>query len=191
MHNHRDADIRPIPTSGIDYVVCVDEHDQVIGVMEKMAAHKQGVLHRAFSVHIYRYHKGELQFLLQQRAPHKYHSADLWSNACCSHPRMNESLLDACIRRLREEINITSPLALHTAGSFIYKAHLDHGLIEHECDHVFYACFEGDLPAPNKDEVSDLKWVSNGDIESKLYPLTAWFEGVHRRVLGAITPCTH
>lgn len=51
-------------------VVLVDRKDNAIGEMEKLLAHQQGELHRAFSVFIFN-DKGEL--LLQQRAANKYH----------------------------------------------------------------------------------------------------------------------
>ena len=65
-------------------VILVNEHDEPIGVMEKLEAHQQPILHRAFSVFIFN-NKNEM--LLQKRASTKYHSANLWTNACCSHPR--------------------------------------------------------------------------------------------------------
>src|SRR6185436_3493555 len=88
-------------------VILVDEHDEPVGVMEKMEAHRKGLLHRAFSVFIFN-KKGEM--LLQQRAFQKYHSAGLWSNACCSHPKPGENILDAAIRRLKEEMGIETEL---------------------------------------------------------------------------------
>ena len=38
---------------GEEKVILVNEHDDMIGVMDKMEAHKQGLLHRAFSVFIF------------------------------------------------------------------------------------------------------------------------------------------
>ena len=43
----------------------MNEQDNEIGVMEKMEAHREGKLHRAFSIFIFN-NKGEM--LLQQRA---------------------------------------------------------------------------------------------------------------------------
>ena len=57
-----------------EFVILVDENDNEIGVMEKLQAHQEGLLHRAFSVFIFN-DKNEL--LLQQRALTKYHSAGL------------------------------------------------------------------------------------------------------------------
>ena len=49
----------------MEKVILVDEQDHVIGTMEKMEAHKKGLLHRAFSILIFS-SKGE--FLLQKRS---------------------------------------------------------------------------------------------------------------------------
>lgn len=65
-------------------VILVDENDNAIAEMEKLLAHEQGCLDRAFSVFVFN-DKGEL--LLQQRANHKYHGAGSWTNTCCSHPQ--------------------------------------------------------------------------------------------------------
>jgi isopentenyl-diphosphate Delta-isomerase len=61
----------------MEHVILVDNEDKVLGSMEKMEAHRQGVLHRAFSVLIFN-SKGEI--LLQKRSKAKYHSAGLWTN---------------------------------------------------------------------------------------------------------------
>ena len=100
-----------------EYVVLVDEQDQAIGQLEKMEAHRLGLLHRAFSIILFN-HKGEM--LLQQRAAHKYHSPLLWTNTCCSHQRPGESCLGAAQRRLIEEMGME--VELSESFSFLYKA---------------------------------------------------------------------
>ncbi|HWL00253.1 MAG TPA: isopentenyl-diphosphate Delta-isomerase, partial [Parapedobacter sp.] len=114
-----------------EHVILVDEHDHAIGTMEKLTAHREGLLHRAISVFIFN-DQGEL--LLQQRAAHKYHSADLWTNTCCSHPMPGETAMDAAHRRLGEEMRMKADLSF--AFSFQYRAAFDNGLTEHELDHV-------------------------------------------------------
>src|SRR3954471_11008031 len=103
----------------MEYVVLTDGQDNEMGVMEKLQAHKDGRLHRAISVFIFNT-KGEL--LLQQRAAGKYHSANLWTNTACSHPRPGESAFDAANRRLFEEMGLVCDLK--EKFSFIYKAKL-------------------------------------------------------------------
>ena len=44
----------------------------------------QGLLHRAFSVFLFRPTDGKL--LLQQRAAEKITFPNMWTNTCCSHP---------------------------------------------------------------------------------------------------------
>ena len=84
-------------------VILVDEEDNPIGLMEKLEAHQKALLHRAFSVFILN-DKGEI--MLQQRAANKYHSPNLWTNTCCSHPREGETTIEAGKRRLQEAMGL-------------------------------------------------------------------------------------
>lgn len=154
-------------------VILVDENDVELGTMEKMEAHKKGVLHRAFSVFVFN-SKGE--FLLQQRASSKYHSPLLWTNTCCSHPRKNESLEAAANRRLSEEMGMETQLK--HVHHFIYKAILDDGMIEHELDHVFFGISD-QIPEINRLEVNEYKFIGLPELEKALKNspenYTAWF----------------
>jgi isopentenyl-diphosphate delta-isomerase len=138
----------------MERVILVDNFDNQIGTMEKMEAHRKGLLHRAFSIFIFN-SKGEI--LLQKRNSGKYHSGGLWSNTCCSHPRPEESLVDAAKRRLQEEMGMKTKLI--SAFSFQYKSHLDHNLTEHELDHVFIG-YSNELPIVNAEEVDGYCYVS-------------------------------
>ena len=113
-------------------VVLVDTHDRPVGRMEKMEAHRQGALHRAFSVFIFT-SGGDV--LLHKRASAKYHSGGMWTNACCGHPRPAEGVEEGAYRRLYEEMGIRCPLRF--LFLFRYHAPLPNGLVEHEIDHVF------------------------------------------------------
>ncbi|MEN9973741.1 MAG: hypothetical protein RIS20_2088 [Bacteroidota bacterium] len=157
----------------IEKVILVDVHDNAIGTMEKLEAHEKGLLHRAFSILLIN-EKGEM--LLQQRALEKYHSPGLWTNACCSHPRPNESNLDAANRRLKEELGMNVPLT--EIFLFTYRAAFDDGLIEHEIDHVFLGR-TNDNPRINLTEVMSYKWINLTDLKMDMnaHPdkYTAWF----------------
>ncbi len=143
-------------------VILVDEQDVANGTMEKMEAHRKGVLHRAFSVFIFN-PKGEM--LLQQRALGKYHSPGLWTNTCCSHPRPGETVESAAVRRLKEEMGIDAPL--EKKFDFIYRAEFDNGLTEFEFDHVYTGTYSGSLN-PDKQEVNDYCFRSMEDIADDL-----------------------
>ena len=155
-------------------VILVNEQDEAIGKMEKMEAHEKGLLHRAFSVFIFN-KKGEL--LLHQRAVNKYHSPQLWSNTCCSHPAPGENILEAAHRRLNEEMGFDT--ALNTLFSFIYKTEFENGLTEHELDHVLTGYYDGPVN-PNETEVKDYCFKNNKEImESMLQQpqkYTSWFK---------------
>jgi isopentenyl-diphosphate delta-isomerase len=157
-----------------EYVILVDERDNDIGMMEKMQAHREGKLHRAFSVFIF---NDRNELLLQQRALDKYHSAGLWTNSCCSHPRPHETIKDAANRRLFEEMGIGCDLSIKT--SFIYKTAFENGLMEHELDYILTGRFNFE-PAINPEEVANYKWLSLDAIRQDiaLHPehYTSWFK---------------
>ena len=157
----------------MEMVVLVDENDRELGQMEKIEAHRLGKLHRAFSVFILN-SKGEM--LLQQRAAEKYHSAGLWTNACCSHPRPSEEVLRAAKRRLQEEMGISTDLQFKS--SFVYRSEFENGLTEHEFDHVFTGSYDKD-PVPDKNEVQHYCWMKpekiKEAIKKKPGEFTTWF----------------
>lgn len=149
-----------------EYVVLVDEEDNETGTAEKLSAHKNNLLHRAFSVFIFR-NLAQPELLLQQRALHKYHSPGLWTNTCCSHPRLNEDIIAAGQRRLLEELGFNTPLK--NLGWFHYNAHFPNGLSEHEIDHVLIGSIEGNQEILfNPDEVHAIRWVDLGELEVEL-----------------------
>ena len=159
-----------------DRVILVDENDNSIGTMEKMEAHRKGVLHRAFSILIFN-SKGEM--LIQKRATSKYHSGGLWTNACCSHPLPGESLQEATRRRLRFEMGIE--VDTDFAYKFIYRTALDQDLVEHELDYVFTGIYDG-APSVNPDEVEDWKYIPLDDLRRDIrqHPerYTFWFKTI-------------
>ena len=165
-------------------VVLVDRNDNPIGLMPKLEAHENGFLHRAFSVFILN-RKGQL--MLQRRALDKYHSPGLWTNTCCSHPRESESIIEAGLRRLKEEMGFTTPL--EPMFSFIYKSKFDNGLTEHEFDHVLLGYYDKP-PFINAIEVSEWKWMSLEkiilEIKNKPEDFTVWFKIIFERFYNHI-----
>ena len=172
-----------------EHVILVDEHGSAVGTQEKMQAHRDGALHLAFSVLLYRDGVAGREYLLQQRAMGKYHSGGLWTNTCCSHPRQNETFAQAGIRRLAEEMGITGVTALTDIGDFIYRADLDNDLVEHELDHVLVADAANITVLPNPDEVMAYRWWPEADLQHTMTAepalFTAWFPQVLSMVLAA------
>jgi isopentenyl-diphosphate delta-isomerase len=164
----------------VEYVVLVDEQDREVGAMEKLQAHLEAKLHRAISVFVFNENK---QMLLQKRAEGKYHSAGLWTNTCCSHPKPGEKTMDAAKRRLQEEMGMHCDMKY--AFNFTYLAKLEHNLSEHEFDHVFFA-FSNEMPKPDPGEVAEYKYLSLPEIETQLQQnpgqFTVWFALIFDRV---------
>jgi isopentenyl-diphosphate delta-isomerase len=154
-------------------VILVNEQDLPVGEMDKQDVHRKGLLHRAFSVFIFN-SRGEM--LLQQRAPGKYHSGGLWSNACCSHPAPGEDTESAVQRRLKEELGFQT--GVEKIFHFIYRAELDNQVTEHELDHVFAGEYDG-VVMPDHEEVNDYCFKKMEELKESLQlcpqKYTVWF----------------
>lgn len=157
-------------------VILVDEHDNELGSMEKMEAHREGKLHRAFSVFVF---NGNNELLLQKRAVGKYHSEGLWTNTCCSHPSPGETVIEAANKRLQEEMGMQTFLS--TLFHFTYFAELGNQLTEHELDHVLIG-HSDDEPKLNPLEVSEYRWESldaiKKEMEANPKQFTVWFKKI-------------
>jgi isopentenyl-diphosphate Delta-isomerase len=157
----------------MEKVILVDEDDNAIGTMEKMEAHRKGLLHRAFSILLFN-SKG--QMLLQKRSWKKYHSGGLWTNTCCSHPQPDENMDDATRRKLKQEMGID--VDTEFSHKFIYRTSLGNQLIEYEYDHVYIGRYDGE-PSINRDEVEEWKFADieklKADVKRHPQDFTYWF----------------
>lgn len=163
-----------------EQVILVDESNKAVGIDDKLIAHIKGSLHRALSVFIF---NNKDQLLIQKRSNDKYHSAGLWSNTCCSHPRPKEDVLVAAHRRLREEMGFDCELK--EIFLLKYKVKLENDLFENECDHVFIGRSDKN-PRPNPNEVSDFKWMTAKELEEEIKKspnnYTYWFKIALKKV---------
>ena len=146
----KSADARLIPAIGVDgarYPV------------DKLDAHRRGLLHDAMSVFLFD-RNGDM--LLQRRAAAKYHCPGQWANACCTHPDWGEDAASGAARRLGEELGLTPAPALSEFGETTYRADVGGGLVEHERVRLFRAEVDRETLsfALNPAEVSAVRWVS-------------------------------
>lgn len=160
-----------------EQVILVDQHDQVIGKMEKIAAHQQARLHRAFSVFVFRQVNNVTELLLQQRQFTKYHGGGLWSNTCCGHPRPHEEIVAAATRRLQEEFGFH--LLLKIANKFHYTAKVTPQLTENEIDYVLIGNYNNELININTAEIANFAWQNvitlRDELAQKPQKFTPWF----------------
>jgi len=160
-------------------VVLVNANDQPIGLMGKLEAHQKGLLHRAISIMIL---NDQNEILIQQRASSKYHWPNIWCNACCSHPRNNETYYDAANRRLFEELGIHANLT--EVFRFIYRDQDPvSGLIEHELDCVFVGKYNGTIKI-NEEEVQEIAWLSKEKLQELMHDnprnYSYWFKHIFK-----------
>ncbi len=136
------------------------ESDGSFYPIEKMEAHRRGVLHLAISVFVF---SGD-HLLIQRRADGKYHCGGLWANTCCTHPHWGESPVDGAPRRLQEELGFT--VSLREVGVVEYRADVGKRLVEHERVHMFHGEVDRDALTftPNPEEVSDTRWTTRNEL---------------------------
>lgn len=165
-----------IVSSDMDQLILVNSQDEEIGADDKLSCHDgQGKLHRAFSVLLF---NDKRDMLIQQRAPSKRLWGGFWSNSCCSHPRVGESLSVAAKRRVFEELglNINELTYLY---KFEYHAQFGDLGAEHELCSVFVGLVD-ELPQVNENEISDWRFVSWSTLEHELEAqpenFTPWFK---------------
>ena len=149
-----------------DELVLVDALDRPIGGASKLSVHVDRLLHRAFSVVLVRQSESGMQLLLSKRSAYKYHSAGLWANSCCSHPRTGEDVIEAAHRRIREELGCEAA-DLRELDAFVYHAPFDNGITEHEFDHVLLGTFAGEL-SPDPHEVEQVRWIGLDELADEL-----------------------
>jgi isopentenyl-diphosphate delta-isomerase len=143
-------------------LILVDESNRAVGTAGKTAVHRAGLLHRAFSIFVVD-ERGRI--VLQQRSRKKYHSAGLWANSCCGHPRPGERTLAAAHRRLNEELGITSPLSFGFYSR--YQTDLDRGMQENEFVYVYFGPLKAH-PHPDPAEVSKVEFANPAEISRRI-----------------------
>ena len=180
-------------------VIQVTENDEVIGPISKFESHNQvGSYHRAFSVLLF---DSSGRLLLQRRASHKITFPDVWANSCCSHPLHSEEEMEskndlgvkrAAVRKLEQELGISPsqvPLdKFHFVTKMRYQARQDENWIEREVDHCLVIHADVDVN-PNPNEVSEIKWVSQFELEQLLIAddseniIAPWFRCIAARLM--------
>ena len=132
--------------------------------IEKLAAHRDGLRHKAVSVFVL--HGSSV--LIQQRALGKYHTPGLWANTCCTHPHWDEDPLTCANRRLSEEMGVTSQ-TLELRDQVEYRADVGGGLTEHEVVDIFIATPTSRPEVrPNPQEVMATRWVDLYDLSAEV-----------------------
>ena len=135
-------------------VVCVDEHDNEIGLLPRLEAHGPDArLHRAFMVLLV---DAAGLLLLTRRSAHKRLWPMVWADSCAGHPRPGEGVIEVGERRVREELGCSS--RLRSLGYFVYRSSYRDVGCEYELCHVLTGPVLGEVK-PDAAEVAEVKFV--------------------------------
>ena len=146
-----------------DLLILVDSSDEQIGALDKEACHNgSGKLHRAISVFIFN-HDGDL--LIQQRHTQKRLWGGVWSNSCCSHPRVGEETDVAAHRRVAEELGLKTDL------NFLFKFEYRAPYAEFGTEHELCSVYAGHVdcePIVNTTEIQAWEWVPSAELSQRV-----------------------
>lgn len=143
-----------------DLVVLLDDDDAPCGTANRLTVHDEHTpLHLAFSLHLV---DRQGRTLLTRRALSKKTWPGVWTNTCCGHPRPEENVAEAAVRRTGEELGIDlSSVEVHLAlPDFRYRAVDASGIVEYEVCPVHIAVVDQAPPLnPDPAEVAEQIWV--------------------------------
>ena len=140
----------------MEYVVLVDDSGAPTGSVEKQYVHDTHTpLHLAFSCYVF---DPRGHFLCTRRSTAKSTWPGIWTNSCCGHPQPGETMAEAMLRRLTDELGLTPDRWGMVLPDFRYRAVMDNGIVENEICPVF-AAFVATDPVPNRAEVDDYAWI--------------------------------
>lgn len=159
------------------YIAHVDTKDNIIGKIEKWQAHKEAILHRAFTIALY----FEDQLILQHRKHPVFNT--VFDSTISSHQIYNGETLqsdeEAIMNTLQREwylteSNIDKPPVLK--GTIYYKAKDPLSeYTEHEMCRI-YTCEVTKLPMPNFEFAYGFSLIDPKEIQNKnhsFFPLLA------------------
>ena len=145
-----------------EYLDVVDETGTPTGeIVERAAAHREGIPHRTTHLWLVRMRAGRVQVLLQKRAMTKDLLPGFWDTAVGGHVGYGEYIREALFRETSEELGLTrfNPIPLKT---YVWAGEKERELVS-----VFAAVGHFELK-PDPAEVSEGRWWDMKEIRNHL-----------------------
>lgn len=141
----------------------VDKNDEVIGTINRSAAHKNPhYIHRIVAILIYT-SKGEM--LIHKRSSTKDVLPGCWDLSAAGHVSSGEDYIEAAVHELYEEVGIkASENDLKTLGKFLIKTSWETEF----CQIYRYNLKKKDTININKEEIEEAKFVSTDELKRLL-----------------------
>jgi geranylgeranyl diphosphate synthase type I len=145
-------------------VVLIDAWGRRAGQAAKVDVHTSVTpLHLAFSCYAV---APDGRVLITRRSIEKRTWPGVWTNSCCGHPRPGETIREAVIRHLADELGLEASRMTLAIGDFAYRAVMDDGTVEHELCPVIIAEVQG-APDPDPAEVDATRWITWRELVSR------------------------
>ncbi len=158
-------------------VVLVDEDNNELGAAPKDTVHTTDTpLHRGFSLFLFN-SKNEL--LLTKRSSKKKTFPGVWTNTVCGHPAPGESVVEAALRRLNQELGIRNQevRGMKEIAPYRYRFSDSNGIIENEICPILVAYSDAD-PKQDPEEIEGWRWIRweefLSEIKSNPQPYSPW-----------------
>ncbi|MCH2453521.1 MAG: NUDIX domain-containing protein [Halobacteriales archaeon] len=162
-------------------VVAVDSNDVEQRVVDRLEAHTgDGIRHRAFTCLLF---DEQRRLMLAQRSPSKRLWGGYWDGTVASHPKPDESQVEATQNRLEVELGIKPNQYenLIVTDKFEYKSYYMNAGLEWEVCTVLEATLIDTKVNPDPEEITGILWVDYEDMQlNPLYyrqlDLCPWLE---------------
>ncbi|MCW1301039.1 MAG: NUDIX domain-containing protein [Candidatus Nanoarchaeia archaeon] len=166
-----------------EVLVRVDKRDAVLGKVDRIKAHKEGILHRGFLIVVKNH---ENNFYLTQRNPKRIICHGIrapfpsyWDCSVAGHPRWGQrGYVTQAMKEVEEELNMKiSRKELKWLGKFYYEQSDEiTKLVEHEICALFLLVVDNKI-SPNRTEISKAKWLTPRQLREfmKKNKITPWF----------------
>ena len=162
----------------------VDKNNKPIRKASREVVHRDALLHRSTHVFIFRMGSQGPEVLVQQRSAKKMVGANLWDLSVAEHLSAGENYLEAAIRGIREELNLTVSPARLTEIRSVYLSKQDYeevGVRDHLFTNTFAMAYDptdGEITQDNV-EVQQVEWWTvtkiNEYTRKQRNLLTRWF----------------
>ena len=133
----------------------VNSRDEVVDKAARSLVHRDGHLHRA--AHIWLFRRGG-EILLQLRSAAKDRHPRTWDSSASGHVDSGEDYFTAANRECCEELGLDQAPPLTEIAYCTDTRELDQEFVR-----IYLGSCDGPF-APKKDEVDELKWLSPGEL---------------------------
>lgn len=145
----------------------VDENNNLIGeIAPRSKIHAEGIWHRTVHIFLFRKNNGQIDFLVQLRAPFKDLNPNKWGTSFAGHIKSGATIEEGVKSELQEEIGLDIDFEKLLGG---YWRKRDKGL-NREFTMTYFYEYNGKLEDLkfNDGEVQEVKWMSIEDIRRSM-----------------------